>query len=69
VKGKLSAAERLPSRLPDRPSASVLGAPSNNVITLIELMHRFKKGQFKFWQYDQGIAEEIRLITYNLLAY
>ncbi len=34
-----------------------------------ELMHMFKKGQFKFWQFDQGIAGEIRLITHCLVAY
>ena len=28
-----------------------------------EIMYMFKKGQFKIWQYGQGIAGEIRLIT------
>lgn len=33
-----------------------------------EVMHMFKKGQFTRWQYGQGIAGEIRLITSALLA-
>jgi hypothetical protein len=34
-----------------------------------EVMHMFKKGQFKIWQYDQGIEGEIRLITNALVNY
>lgn len=34
-----------------------------------ELMRMFKKGQFTLWQYGQGIAGEIRLITHCLLTY
>lgn len=34
-----------------------------------EVMRMFKKGQFKIWQYDQGTAGEIRLITNALLNY
>lgn len=33
-----------------------------------EIMRMFKKGQFDFWKYEQGIAGEIRIITTNLLA-
>jgi hypothetical protein len=29
----------------------------------------FKKGQFKFWQYGQGLVGEIRLITNCLLDF
>ena len=33
-----------------------------------ELMRMFKKGQFKLWQYGQGIFGEIRIITDSLLT-
>jgi transposase-like protein len=34
-----------------------------------EAMYMFKKGQFKFWQYGQGLVGEIRLITNCLLDF
>lgn len=34
-----------------------------------EVMYMFKKGQFKLWQYGQGLVGEIRLITNCLLNY
>ena len=34
-----------------------------------EVMHMFKKGQFNMWQYSQGTAGEIRLITHALVNY
>ena len=34
-----------------------------------EVMYMFKKGQFKFWQYGQGLVGEIRLITNCLLDF
>jgi len=34
-----------------------------------EVMHMFKKGQFKDWQYGQGTTGEIRLITNALTKY
>jgi transposase-like protein len=34
-----------------------------------EVMRMFKKGQFEFWKYGQGIQGEIRIITDNLLAF
>ena len=34
-----------------------------------EVMHMFKKGQFKLWQYGQGLVGEIRLITNCLLDF
>jgi hypothetical protein len=34
-----------------------------------EVMHMFKKGQFKGWQYGQGTTGEIRLITDALINY
>ena len=34
-----------------------------------EVMYMFKKGQFKLWQYGQGLIEEIRLITNCLLGF
>ena len=33
-----------------------------------ELMRMFKKGVFDPWKYGQGVHEEIRIITDNLLA-
>ena len=33
------------------------------------VMHMFKKGQFKLWQYGQGLVGEIRLITNCLLDF
>ena len=33
-----------------------------------EVMRMFKKGRFDFWKYGQGIFDEIRIITNNLLA-
>lgn len=32
-----------------------------------EMMCMFKKGQFKLWQYGQGLVGEIRIITNSLL--
>ena len=34
-----------------------------------EVMYMLKKGQFKLWQYGQGLVGEIRLITNCLLNY
>jgi transposase-like protein len=34
-----------------------------------EVMHMFKKGRFKDWQYGQGTTGEIRLITNALTNY
>ncbi|MFT5719313.1 MAG: IS6 family transposase [Oleiphilaceae bacterium] len=33
------------------------------------VMYMFKKGQFKLWQYGQGLVGEIRLITNCLLNF
>lgn len=38
-------------------------------IKWFEVMHMFKKGQFKMWQYHQGTAGEIRLTTNALVSY
>ena len=34
-----------------------------------EVMYMFKKGQFDFWKYGQGLKGEIRLITDALLGF
>ena len=34
-----------------------------------EVMYMFKKGQFKLWQYGQGLLGEVRLITNCLLNF
>ena len=34
-----------------------------------EVMYMFKKGQFKLWQYGQGLLGEVRLITNCLLDF
>jgi transposase-like protein len=36
---------------------------------LNEVMYMFTKGQFKLWQYGQGLVGEIRLITNCLLNF
>lgn len=33
-----------------------------------EVMRMFKKGRLDIWKYGQGIQEEIRIITSNLLT-
>ena len=34
-----------------------------------EVIYMFKKGQFDFWKNEQGVAGEIRIITYCLLGF
>lgn len=34
-----------------------------------EMMYMFKKGQFKLWQYGQGLVREVRLMTNCLLDF